>query len=1211
MSNSLAGHLNQGRTNVGRADLVRVIGAEDEGAVRFVAQRLGLSERFVPLESPAPFPAAWSAGPLPEVSDAAWPDQQAPAAFWRPIHFELRDAEAIRRRAQPDDAVPAYNTWRDRPTDVPAIQPLATWSQLVPRLRQGLACGSRNSRIDIRKLVRQVARRQVVLKLPRRRVRRWGSSVLVMVDYSQRLIPFRHDQELVCGYLRRLLPPGALRLAVCSDPEQGLTEWCQTDKPASVQPQPGSVVLVLGDLGALDARDSDCERTWLRWGRVARRSGSRLIALVPCVEALVAEPLRQVYSVHAWQRLRAEDCSPQSLAEQVESLLRVAAVAVRLEPGLLRAMRGLSAQWADAALESLLWQHNAVRSRHPSAATFDPQSARELLEQFERLDQQLKQGVLKLVRHWHAAPGLDHSVWLDEVRRLAAETRKLIPSGDVDDALAQGTFLLQRSRAAASLDGSTLAFMHRSVERQSHAGWSDETLGPIYRQLAEVTHPDVDPTTLPEADPAEQPPGDALLQVEIHQRGDRLCFLQVPSGVAERSASGRGSLCGRLATTNELLLLDRTAGRVANQGPNRAGLWKEGVPPRWASDWGRDEFGAWADLRIAAGQSPDETPIVQRLRWIPPGTFLMGSPEDEPGRWDDEGPRHQVTMSRGFWLFDTAVTQELWQAVATASPVVSPTLNANPSRFLGPRRPVEMVSWEDCQQFLEKLRVLVGAAFDLPTEAQWEYACRAETATPFSCGDNVTPEQVNYDGDDPYADGETGLYRQETVHVGSLPANPWGLYEIHGNVWEWCRDGLRRYSSEPAVDPVGPVSAGTERVIRGGGWLNHARYARSAYRYWFPPDYRHADLGFRCALIQAEQEAEPEQVPDQEQDPRAASSGLRAERGPVELPSGTGERRIARLDEAPDCSLRGISDLRVVTDVEQLDFERFVRPPWASAMGRDRYGLWAEFTLESPTEAELPASRPQGSRRARSKRDGKSPTEKQPAPANPITQRLRWIPPGRFRMGSNAAGDSLVRTTSPAHEVIITHGFWLFDTPVRQALWKAVVETEPSRFPGPNRPVEQVSWEHCQEFLQRLAGRVFGLQQLEPVLPTEAQWEYACRAGKQTAYAFGDSLSQSLARYNVSSDLGTIDVGSYAANDWGLYDMHGNVWEWCQDGPREYTADLARDPLGPTAAGAERVVRGGSWIDVARYARSAYRHASQPGFRCDYLGFRCALVQAR
>jgi len=255
--------------------------------------------------------------------------------------------------------------------------------------------------------------------------------------------------------------------------------------------------------------------------------------------------------------------------------------------------------------------------------------------------------------------------------------------------------------------------------------------------------------------------------------------------------------------------------------------------PVWAQDAGQDQYGRYADLLVKG--------VTQRFRWIEPGTFWMGSPASEPERNADREVRHQVTLGKGFWLGDTACTQALWKAVMGNNPAIFKDSEINP---------VEEVSWDDTQEFFQTLNSMVsGLNARLPTEAQWEYACRAGTHTPFSFGDNITPEQVNYYGNYPYANGKKGLYRQKTVPVKSLPANPWGLYEMHGNVWEWCQDAWQeKLPAEPVTDPEGSGGAGVLRVVRGGSWLNDGRSCRSAYRDWFVPDGRNVDLGFRLVL---------------------------------------------------------------------------------------------------------------------------------------------------------------------------------------------------------------------------------------------------------------------------------------------------------------------------------------------------------------------------
>jgi sulfatase modifying factor 1 len=256
--------------------------------------------------------------------------------------------------------------------------------------------------------------------------------------------------------------------------------------------------------------------------------------------------------------------------------------------------------------------------------------------------------------------------------------------------------------------------------------------------------------------------------------------------------------------------------------------WPESFPDRWASEWGEDEYGLWMAFHYEK--------LRHVMRWIEPGTFMMGSPEDEPERYDDE-TLHQVTLSEGFWLGATTVTQALWQAVT----------GENPSHFKGEQRPVENVSWNDAQQFVNQLNKKVhGLELELPTEAQWEYACRAGTTTPFFFGENISTDQVNYDGNHPYADGEQGGYREETVDVKVLPCNDWGLYQMHGNVWEWCQDWLGEYPVEPVIDPFGP-NTGRNRVCRGGSWYSSGWYCRSASRIRVVSGFRCFWLGFRLA----------------------------------------------------------------------------------------------------------------------------------------------------------------------------------------------------------------------------------------------------------------------------------------------------------------------------------------------------------------------------
>jgi len=250
--------------------------------------------------------------------------------------------------------------------------------------------------------------------------------------------------------------------------------------------------------------------------------------------------------------------------------------------------------------------------------------------------------------------------------------------------------------------------------------------------------------------------------------------------------------------------------------------------PDWADAFGKDEYGIWAEFEYQG--------VRQRMRWIWPGEFLMGSPETEVGRNKDE-VQHEVMLTRGYWLADTTCTQALWKAVT----------GKNPSSFKGDERPVDYVIWEDGRAFCERLnRERPELALRLPTEAEWEYACRAGETKPFSFGETITTDQANFDGSHPYGNGPKGESGKNTVDVKALPPNTWGLYQMHGNVWEWCQDGYGEYPKEPAIDPVGPATR-SGRVLRGGCWIGSAGTLRSAVRLHGGPGGRVGDTGFRLA----------------------------------------------------------------------------------------------------------------------------------------------------------------------------------------------------------------------------------------------------------------------------------------------------------------------------------------------------------------------------
>ena len=233
--------------------------------------------------------------------------------------------------------------------------------------------------------------------------------------------------------------------------------------------------------------------------------------------------------------------------------------------------------------------------------------------------------------------------------------------------------------------------------------------------------------------------------------------------------------------------------------------------------------------------------VVIPLCYCPAGSFRMGSPASEKSRSKNES-QVQVRISQGFWMGQTEVTQRQWEEV----------MGNNPSSFKGDGLPVERVSWNDAQAFIEKLNKLVelpkGWKYALPSEAQWEYACRAGTQSVFGFGDSLSSREANFDGNSPYGSAKKGPYLGQTCVVGSYKPNGWGLYDMHGNVYEWCADWYGEMLAGGS-DPVG-ASIGANRVFRGGSWFDRGFYCRSASRAGNGPGLRNSNVGFRLAAVQ-------------------------------------------------------------------------------------------------------------------------------------------------------------------------------------------------------------------------------------------------------------------------------------------------------------------------------------------------------------------------
>jgi formylglycine-generating enzyme required for sulfatase activity len=537
---------------------------------------------------------------------------------------------------------------------------------------------------------------------------------------------------------------------------------------------------------------------------------------------------------------------------------------------------------------------------------------------------------------------------------------------------------------------------------------------------------------------------------------------------------------------------------------------------------------------------------------LPAGTFTMGSPLDELGR-DTNETQHQVTLTQPFYMMTTEVTQGQWAAV----------MGSNPSYFSGcPTCPVETVSWDDVQTYISYMNARGEGTYDLPTEAQWEYAARAGSTTAFYNG-GITETGSGYDPNLDAIGWYTYNSGSKTHPVAQKTPNAWGLYDMSGNVWEWCQGWHDSYGSGAATDPTGSTSA-SYRIFRGGGWYYNANYCRSANRNDGSPDYGSYSIGFRLAV-------------------KPPSSPLIVNPSTLNLkPKETGSCSVSG-STPPYSAVSNNADVAVAEVSGSTVVLRGVATGTTTIFVSDSYGNSANITVTVSG-----------------------------AYTNSLGMTFIQIPAGTFTMGSPS--DEPGRDGDETqHQVTISEPFYIQTTEVTQTQWEAVMGGNPSEFIGcPNCPVEWVYWDDTQEFISLMNARGEGTYGL----PTEAQWEYAARAGSTTAFANG-GITYYMDMDKCRADANLIEMGWYCNNSsahshpvaqkppnaWGLYDMFGNLDEWCHDWYGTYPTSAVTDPKG-ASSGSHRILRGGTWTSYAHGCRSASRNTIDPGDWYSRVGFR-------
>ena len=518
-------------------------------------------------------------------------------------------------------------------------------------------------------------------------------------------------------------------------------------------------------------------------------------------------------------------------------------------------------------------------------------------------------------------------------------------------------------------------------------------------------------------------------------------------------------------------------------------------------------------INVMLGKSGAATPAATvthqvgdvsfKMVLVAPGSFVMGATEDDTDAMPMEKPAHQVTLTKSYYLGETEVTQALWLAVMGENPSHYSSRHNYVDDF---QRPVEAVSWNNCQTFIAKLNQMTGQNFRLPTEAEWEYAARGGNKSKgykYPGSDNIDEVAWYYDNLPALYEGATSDGVQP---VATKRPNELGLYDMAGNASEYCQDYYGNYTADPLANPTGPAS-GSFIVRKGGCFNSRESGCRPSGRGGVSCDETERWYGLGLRLAQA----------------------------------------MAQSEASGDVNNDGVVDIDDVNLVINV------------MLHKDMGGV-STFTVGD------------------------------------VTFDMVAVEGGAFTMGATAEqGDKAWENEKPAHEVTLSP-YKIGATEVTQALWVAVMGSNPSRWTGDlNRPVERVSWNDCQEFITKLnalTGQRFRL-------PTEAEWEYAARGGGQ-GEAFMYAGSNNLGQVGWYKGVTTMvhAVGTLKPNALGLYDMSGNVWEWCADWYLPYTGGA--DPT-------SKVFRGGSFTSGDQYCRVTARFSNAPTYSHHDQGLRLAM----
>lgn len=858
-------HSKNGFTLTGRADLLRIWHLHGQAGIEAMAEFAGYLLRKKPekkrIISRNIYPITIGYEDDSQI-EHRFEKTGANMPFWRVKRkkpLKADDVVAVEPDwAQGADDFDSQEAAADHTKSPPSLIPLISWFRFWPFLKKALGRDHPSRQLDIPKIVENVTRLEPLKKLPLKTQFGWDALGCVILDLDERLLPVWRDiHQIRQGIVNLRGQSGLMVYFIENGPlEKFRTLGVNHDPMVAFKlPEPSTPVLIFSDLGCLEPSGRLLQQ-WLRFGRRLKRAGFEPIVLNPAPPRFWDSRLAQCFSLVWWDRgnrhvragrapIREADDTNAPIEQEearVKRLLYLLSPAIRVEPKLLRAARMLlPMSAADAATEILAWNHASL-GRCLIAFTFAEDVHNLYRAQFnQEFDPDLRKQAEALINAHHAH--LAKVIWHEE---------------NIDSKRSR-TFFQRLFRALRRRQGTLFweqvgGWVNRVVNRlPSQELLHNDALAACWflinrrlLKLGKITLPkglDINRLAwLADAEHAQQ-------RYQLMQRGSKIKITHQDMASLGVDFETGSQIETMMTRRNYLMVVsDREPGLTTMmlnpEKPESIPLPSEGTltlstdydeiiletiqRPAWADKMGRDRYGLFAEFVVKD--------VSHRMRWIHAGTFMMGSPESEPERYDDE-LQHEVILTQGFWLGQTTCTQELWQAV----------MGSNPSEFKGAQKPVENVSWNDCTTFIDKLNdLLPGIDLRLPREAEWEYACRAGTETPFSFGDNITTDQVNYDGKNPYAGGQKGNYPKKTVEVRSLPCNQWGVYEMHGNVWEWCGD-LYAKNHLAKKNTLVFKEPNEFRTLRGGGWVSRGQRVRSSSRGKRTSGQHFDFIGFRLA----------------------------------------------------------------------------------------------------------------------------------------------------------------------------------------------------------------------------------------------------------------------------------------------------------------------------------------------------------------------------